>query len=193
MSCRPIRSCTLLLATILLMVTQFAWAFADPDVDSSGPGGDDYVREARFLFSFAKFTEWPNRKFTQPDSPLVIGIVGNDPFGDLITEAVADQRYNDRTVIVRHVEEVGEWRKCHILFISRSETGRLGYILNQVKGDNVLTVGESDKFISDGGIINFVMVGGGLKFEISNKAAKHASLKIDSRLLMLGVPSKQSP
>jgi hypothetical protein len=183
----------MLLATIFLLVAPLAWAFADPDVDS-GQSGADYVKEVQFLFSFAKFVQWPSRKFTQPDSPLVIGIVGTDPsFGDLLSEATADKRIFDHTVIVRRVEDVGEWRKCHILFVSRSAAGRLASILSAVHNDNVLTVGESDKFISKGGIINFVMVGDQLKFQISDSAARHANLKIDSRLLALRVLSGQSP
>jgi hypothetical protein len=92
-------------------------------------------------------------------------------------------------VQILHVEEVGEMRKCHILFVSHSEGTRIGTILSEVRGDNVLTVGESDKFLAKGGIINFVQVGNDLKFQISASAAKQARLTISSNLLALGLRS----
>ena len=188
MSSRFIRSGTLFVAMIIFLVAPFAWAFADPDV-SDTQGGQEYQDKAAFLCKFAKFVEWPPHKFTQPDSPLIIGVVGTDPFGGLLEEAAQDNRINDRTVMVRHVESMEELRKCHIVFVCRSEVSRLGPILNEVRGDNVLTVGETDKFTSKGGMINFVMVGNSVRFEINDAAARHAGLKIRSQLQQLALPS----
>lgn len=186
MSSRPIRSCVVFALAILFLIAPFAWAFADPDADLDQ---GEYQTKAAFLFNFAKFVDWPPHKFTQPDSPLIIGIVGSDPFGELLEEAVQDKRINDRTVMVRHIDDMEELRKCHILFVCRSEVTRLPKILWEVRGDNVLTVGETDKFISRGGIINFVMVGSAVRFQIDNNAAKRAGLKISSKLQQLAVPS----
>jgi hypothetical protein len=192
MSRRFIRSWFQVAAAILLLFAPLAWAFASPDEEGDIQEAAEYQTKAEFLFSFAKFVDWPQHKFTEPDSPLVIGIVGEDPFGGLLEEAVQDQRINDRTVVVKHVEDIEELRKCHIIFICRSVEGsRLGSILAQVRGDNVLTVGESDGFISRGGIINFVMDGNRVRFEINDSGAKHAGLKISSQLLGKGVPSSR--
>jgi hypothetical protein len=188
MSSRFIRSCLPCVAAIFLLFAPLAWAFASPD-DDDLQGAQEYQTKANFLFRFAKFVDWPSHKFTQPDSPLVIGIVGADPFGELLEEAVQDQRINDRTVIILHVDTMEELRKCHILFVCRSETARLNAILGEVRGDNVLTVGETDNFITRGGIINFVMVGGQVHFQINDSGAKHAGLKISSQLMALRVPS----
>jgi len=184
------RVCMVLAAVFLLFGTPTGRAVADVDGDDTA-GTHEYQTKAEFLFSFAKFIDWPPHKFTQPDSPLVIGIVGTDPFGGLLEEAVQDKRINDHTVTIRHVEAMEELRKCHIIFVSRSEASRLGPILSEVRGDNVLTVGESDKFISRGGMINFVMIGNTVRFEINDKEARHAGLKISSKLSSLAVPTSR--
>jgi hypothetical protein len=190
MSSRFIRSLALIVAAISLLVAPLAWAFASPDGDDDSQAGMEYQVKAAFLFNFAKFVDWPARKFTEADSPLIIGIVGSDPFGGLLEEAVQDKRINDRTVTVRHIGSMEELRKCHIIFVSRSEAERLGPILAEVRGDNVLTVGETDKFISHGGMINFVMVGDTVHFQINDSAARHAGLKISSKLSSLALPSE---
>jgi hypothetical protein len=189
MSSRLIRSCALFAAAIFLAVAPLAWAFGSPDQEDDSQAGMEYQTKAAFLFNFAKFVDWPSRKFTQPDSPLIIGVVGSDPFGGLLEEQVQDQRINDRTVIVCHIDSMQELRKCHILFVCRSEAERLSPILAEVRGDNVLTVGETDKFITRGGMINFVMVGNTVHFQINDSAAKHAGLKISSKLSSLALPS----
>jgi len=190
MSSRFIRSGTLVAAAFFLLIAPFARGLADPDVSDS-QGGQEYQKKAAFLCKFAKFVEWPSHKFTQPDSPLIIGVVGADPFGGLLEEAAQDSRINDRTVTVRHVESMEELRKCHIIFVCRSETERLGPILSEVRGDNVLTVGETEKFTSRGGMINFVMVGADVRFQINDAAARHAGIKIRSQLQQLALPSSR--
>jgi len=189
MSSRLFRSCMLLAVALLMAVGPVAWAFGASDDDDSQMGME-YQIKAAFLFNFAKFVDWPSRKFTQPDSPLLIGIVGEDPFGGLLEEAVQDKRINDRAVAIRHIDTMEELRKCHIIFVCRSEEERLGPILSEVRGDNVLTVGETDKFISKGGMINFVMIGSSVHFQINDSAARHAGLKISSKLSSLALPSQ---
>lgn len=188
MSSRFIRSCVPFVVAIFLLAGPWAWAFAAPDGDDENPAGMEYQIKAAFLFHFAQFVDWPARKFTEPDSPLIIGIVGADPFGGLLEEAVQDKQILDHTVVVRHIDSMQELRKCHIIFVCRSEADRLAPILAEVRGDNVLTVGETDQFISRGGMINFVMVGDTVRFQINDSAARHAGLKISSKLSSLALP-----
>jgi hypothetical protein len=189
MSSRLIRSGILFVAAVSLILAPHARAFASPDGEDDTQADMEYQTKAAFLFNFAKFVNWPSRKFTEPDSPLIIGVVGSDPFGGLLEEQVQDQRINDRTVVVHHIQSMQELRKCHIIFVCRSEAGRLGPILAEVRGENVLTVGDNDQFITRGGMINFVMVGGAVHFQINDSAARHAGLKISSKLSSLALPS----
>ena len=187
MSRRIIRLGLLVACAILTEFVPVAWAISTEEGNDSQ--GGEYQVKAAFLFNFAKFVGWPAHKFSQPDSPLIIGLIGSDPFGGLLEEQVQDQRINDRTVMVRHVESMPELRKCHIIFICRSEVSRLGAILSEVRSDNVLTVGESDNFLGRGGMINFVMVGNAVHFQINDAAARRAGLKISSKLQPLALRS----
>jgi len=189
MSSRFIRLCALFAVATSLLFAPLVWAFGPQDGEDDGGASSEYQVKAAFLFNFAKFVDWPSRKFTEPDSPLIIGIVGSDPFGALLEEQVQDQRINDRIVVVRHIQSMEELRKCHMIFVCRSEADRLGPILSEVRGDNVLTVGETDKFISHGGMINFVVVDGNVHFQINDSAARHAGLKISSKLANLALRS----
>jgi hypothetical protein len=189
MSSRAIRSGALLGIVLFLFLAPFAWSFGSADGDDGGQAGIEYQTKAAFLFNFAKFVDWPPHKFNEPDSPLIIGIVGSDPFGGLLDEAVQGRQINDHSVLILHIETLEELRKCHMIFVCRSEAERLGPILSEVRGDNVLTVGETDKFISKGGIINFVMVGDTVRFQINDSAARHAGLKISSKLSSLALPT----
>ena len=191
MNSRAIRSGALLGIVLLLLLAPFAWSFASVDGDDGGQAATEYQTKAAFLFKFAKFVDWTPHKFHEPDSPLIIGIVGSDPFGGLLDEAVQGRQINDRNVLILHIETLEELRKCHMVFVCRSEGERLGPILSEVRGDNVLTVGETDKFISKGGIINFVMVGDTVRFQINDAAARHAGLKISSKLSSLAVPTER--
>jgi hypothetical protein len=172
---------------LCLQAGPVARSFPTVDNDEIDQGPGEYQVKAAFLFNFAKFIDWPARKFIQPDSPLVIGIVGNDPFNGLLDEAVQGKCINDRAVLIKHIDTMEELRKCHILFVCRSEDDRIGPILKEVGSDNVLTVGETDKFVSHGGMISFVMVGDSVRFQINDNAARHAGLKISSKLSSLAL------
>jgi len=149
----------------------------------------EYQKKAEFITSFTRFVEWPERKFTQPDSPFVIGVYGSDSISTLLQEALQDRQIKGRPVVVRHLQNKEELHACHVLFISRSERDRLGPILGEVRRENVLTVGECDNFLSKGGVINFVNAGGAVRFQISIEAATREKLTVSSKLLQLSVPT----
>jgi hypothetical protein len=48
-----------------------------------------------------------------------------------------------------------------------------------------LTVGDTDRFVETGGMINFVKEGKKIRFEINEAAAKRAGLRVSSKLLSL--------
>jgi len=51
----------------------------------------------------------------------------------------------------------------------------------------VLTVGESPEFLDQGGIINFLLKDGSVRFEINLEPARIARLKLDANLLTVAV------
>jgi hypothetical protein len=145
----------------------------------------EYQLKAAFLFNFAKFIDWPSTSFSDASSPFVIGVLGENPFGDDLQKLISQKQVGTHPLVVQSIASVSDARKCHILFISNSETSKLRQILEGLRGASVLTVGESEGFISDGGMISFVIEAQKIRFRINAETAKSAGLKISSKLLNL--------
>jgi hypothetical protein len=143
----------------------------------------EYQIKAVFLFNFAHFVEWPASAFPNSQTPLVIGILGEDPFGPYLDETVRGETVNDRPLVVRRYRSVEEVTTCHILFISRREEGRLKSILESLRGRSVLTVSDVDRFARRGGMIRFVTDHHRIRFRINLEAARAAGLTLSSKLL----------
>lgn len=144
-----------------------------------------YELKAAFLFNFAKFVEWPPEALPQKNSPFVIGILGENPFGSDLEKVIRDKKVNDHPIEIKPFSSPAEATNCHILFISSSEKERLAEIINNLRQTSVLTVGETDRFTEGGGMIKFINEGPKIRFQINDEAAKKAKLKISSKLLSL--------
>ena len=147
-----------------------------------GPPKEFQVK-AVFLYNFAQFVEWPANAFEGPDSPLVIGVLGLDPFGSFLDETVRGERVNGRPLVVRRYRSVSEIERCHILFISGSESAEAVRVAATMKERGVLTVCDWESSNWEGSMVRFVMDHGRVKLRINLEAAKQAGLNISSKLL----------
>lgn len=164
----------------------FAAAVAPTTARAEGSAPPEYQVKAAYLFNFAKFVEWPAWAFESDTSPLVIGVLGNGAFLHDLESTIQNKKINNHPVIVRTVESASEFKSCHILFLSDAEKRRWGEIQNTLADAPVLTVSENnDRFLAEGGMINFVLEQKMVRFEISNANAKKAGLQISSKLLAL--------
>jgi hypothetical protein len=139
----------------------------------------EYEIKAAFLYNFAKFVEWPARA---PTDSIIIGILGEDPFGGAL-ETIEGKTIEGKKVIIKRFKSVRDLEASHILFIGPSERERLGEIMKVLKGRSALTVGEMAGFIQAGGVINFTIEGNKVHFEISAGNAEQAGVRLSSRLL----------
>lgn len=171
-----------LLSLLLLRVA----SLADAQEDSQPT---EYQIKAAFIFNFAKFVEWPTAAFSKASSPLVVGVLGDNPFHDALEKTIKNKTVDEHPVIIMQFRAATEATNCHILFISSSEKARLPQILKQIKGRSVLTVSEMPGFTEAGGMINFVLEGTKIRFQINNDAANGVGLKISAKLLGLGLRS----
>jgi hypothetical protein len=147
----------------------------------------EYRVKAAFLLNFLHFVEWPPGTFASRDAPLVICVLGNDPFGEMLDETVEGESIDERRIVVRRARSVAELPPCQLLFISQSEGGRLQEILQQVGSTTpVLTVSDIDDFVSRGGTIGFFLDRNRIRFEIGLGTAQRRHLKLSSQLLSLG-------
>ena len=139
--------------------------------------------EAVFLFNFAQFADWPPESFPDSQAPLIIGILGDDPFGPFLEETVRGETVRGRPVEIRRYRGIEEIKTCHILFVSRVEMDRLADMLAALKDRPVLAVSDGDDFAQRGGMIQFVIERSRIRLRINLEAAQAAKLTISSKLL----------
>ena len=144
----------------------------------------EYVVKAAFLYNFSKFVDWPPTAFDRDDSPFVIAVLGDDPFGAAL-ESLQTRTVKGHPVVVRRMRRLPEGDVIHTLFISDSETDRLPQTLSSLADRPILTVSEADRFVEGGGMIRMHASEGRIRFEINRGAARNAGLQIRSDLLKL--------
>lgn len=146
----------------------------------------EYQLKAVLLFNLFKFVEWPASAFDSPEAPFVLGIVGHDPFGPILTEVVRDEKVRNRPIVVEHYRSVRDVKKCHLLFISADEKRNFFRINSTVARQPVLTVADAEGFIQSGGLLQlFVKPDGKIGLQINATAAKAAQMEISSKLLQV--------
>jgi len=165
------------LAAVLIVVAPFTRAQDSPP--------SEYQLKAAFLFSFAKFVDWPPRSFASQQSPFAICILGADPFGTAIDDTLRGKTIGEHPVVIERVKEPSNVRHCQILFISSAEKHRLAEILMALQGANILIVGESEHFADSGGTIELMLEQNHIRFAINTDAAESSGLRISSKLLAL--------
>lgn len=172
------------------VLAAFATAMVLPEAAWGESAADalEYQKKAAFISSFTRFVEWPARKFTQPDTPFVIGVFGLDAISAHLQEAVQNRQIKGRSVIVRQIVDKEDLHGCHVLFVSRSERDRLPPLFAELRRESVLTIGECDNFLLRGGMINFVVTNGATRFQINTAATERERLAISSKLLQIAVP-----
>jgi hypothetical protein len=168
---------------VVIAAALLAFAAAAPSGAQAPPAPTEYQVKAVFLFNFSQFVDWPAASFADGRSPLVIGVLGSDPFGATLDEIVRDETVNGRPLAVRRYQSVEQIDACHILFIDRSQDAQLDAVFGALKDRSVLTVGDFEGFARRGGIIRFVTVGNKIRMRVNLTAAQQAKLTISSKLL----------
>jgi YfiR/HmsC-like len=143
----------------------------------------EYALKAVFLYNFCRFIDWPDSAFASPNEPLTIGIIGDDPFGSLLNEAIEGEKYHNRPIRIDHFRAPGDIKRCHLLFVSHSNSGRLDQILAAVAGKSVVTVSETEDFLNRGGMITLTAEQNRIRLRINPAALHSANLAVSSKLL----------
>src|SRR5258706_1887252 len=139
----------------------------------------EYQIKAAFLQHFAKFAQWPPNVLPV-DAPLVIALVGDDPFGRAIDDVIAGKHANGHSIIIRRLRWNDSFAGCHIVYIGSSELQHVGTILDAAHAYSILTVADLDRFAEHGGMIGLVMAQNRVRFDVNPSAAYDAHLKISS-------------
>ena len=145
----------------------------------------EYQLKAAFVFNFAQFTDFPTNAFPSTNSPLVIAVLGENPFGDTLQKLVEGERIAGHPVEVRQCERVSETEGAHVLFLARSAWPSWREVARRVAGKPMLTVCEMETFTREGGMIRLFTAGNKIQFNINPTAAQKAGLNLSSKLLRL--------
>ncbi|MGB5988079.1 MAG: YfiR family protein [Desulfobacterales bacterium] len=144
----------------------------------------EYLIKAAFIYNFAKFVDWPQDAFPDDQAPLILTVLGQDPFGDTLG-TLANKRVRGRAFEIRRTSQLSDLAPCHILFIARSEKQRLTEIQNKINDWPVLTVSDMGAFTQRGGAVQFILAQSKIRFTINPKRAEQNKLHISSQLLRL--------
>ncbi len=187
MIARRIAMTSRVLYRIRLVAFTFILVFSWTGMAGSVAGvSREYQVKAVFLFNFAQFVEWPATAFSGPDAPLSLCVLGDDPFGTALQEAVHGETIANRRLEARHSRRVEDLVNCQMLFISKSEEQHIGEILAELDVMAILTVSEVEGFARRGGNINFYLEENKVRFEINPDAAQSRGIKMNAQLLSLG-------
>ena len=171
---------------LLLVAGALAFALTPAPAQAQSHPSREYQIKAVFLFNFIQFVDWPQASFSDDTAPLRIGILGDDPFGPALEEAVRGESLRSRPLVLRRSQRVEDLADCQLLFICKSEQRKIDDILSRLGSRPVLTVSEASGFARQGGIIAFYQDGKKVRFEINPATAQKSGLKLSSQLLGLG-------
>jgi len=143
----------------------------------------EYQLKAVFLYNFAQFAEWPANTFAETNSPIVIGIVGPDPFGSALEETIRGETVAGHPLAVQHYPRAADIKACHMLFITQPAIREANEILNAVKGKPILTVSDADTAATGQIMIRFAVENNKVHFRINAEAARVANISLSSKLL----------
>lgn len=143
--------------------------------------------KATYLYKFAPFVGWPQAIFTRPDQPVVLCVVGEDPFGATLDEAVAGQRIGERPITLRRLARADRQSGCHIMYMAGSAAQPVAAALDAVRGTPVLTFTDEARGSPAKGIIHFVVRDDRVRFEIDEYAAAENGITISSKVLNLAI------
>lgn len=168
--------------------------------------------KAAYLYNFVKFVKWPEDAFAGADAPVVIGVVGEDPFGPVLDRAVREKRVGGRPITIRRIEApappenppgpdapalepaIGrELDRCHVIYIDATGKEWCPQVIEHLLRKPVLTVSDIPTFARRGGMIELVLDESRIVFHINRTAAEAGRLQMSAKLLNLAtiVESRQ--
>jgi YfiR/HmsC-like len=146
---------------------------------------DEYKLKSAILYHLTQFVEWPDTAYPDRHAPILLCILGQDPFANSLASGIPKESDSGRAMQIRHLQSDVEFPGCHILYISSSERKTVAHTFSILNGFSILTVGEMAQFANHGGIVQFSLEDRHVRFAINVDAASRAGLKISSKLLAL--------
>ncbi len=144
---------------------------------------EEYQVKAAFVYKFAAYVEWPKGALESPETPFTVGVVGSDTLAEELVRVVGERRINGRAVVVRKLGLGEPLTGVRMLFIGQSHAPRDLQLQQWAQKRPLLVVAESEGMLEQGAMINFVVAGQRVRFDIALDAVERSGLRLSSRLL----------
>ncbi len=164
-----------------------------PILRAQQPKASEYLVKATYLYNFGRFVQWPPTAVAAQGDSFPICVIGQDPFGAALDNILAGEAIDGKSVVARRITKPQEAMNCRVLYISPSEDSRLKELLVALDKAGVLTVSDIPQFSQRGGMIQFVLAGNKIRFEVNLTNAQNAGLTLSSDLLKVAVAVRKSP
>jgi hypothetical protein len=174
-----------------------AWVIAAFGLLPSGAHAQDrpseYKVKAVYLYNFGRFVEWPANATRAKNEDFTICVLGQDPFGPALDATLAGETIDGKGVVAKRISTSQEAGDCRILFVSSAEDGRVNKVIGALDKEAILTVSDMPQFSQKGGMIQFVIEGNKVRFEVNLTAVQHAGLTLSSELLKVATAVRKNP
>lgn len=176
-------------AALFAAIACAAWCALAPTAVAGGETGgfQEYEIKAGYLVNFPKYIDWPEDAFPDPEAPFKFGILGENPFGDVLGELLRGLELHGRPAVLVSSDDPADLHDCHVVYTALAMDAGAADAIDALRDSRALTVGEQEGFAERGGMINFVRQDAKVKFEVNLKSANRASLNLSARLLRLAV------
>ncbi len=176
-----------------LTAAAIAWGLlAIPALHAQNPKPTDYEVKAAYLYNFGRFVEWPGKVAAAQGGSFTVCVLGRDPFGPSLDAALAGETVGGKTIVAKRISSPEESGNCQILFLSLSEDSHLNTIIADLDKKAVLTVSDMPQFAQRGGMIQFVLEGKRVRFEVNLTATQRAGLTLSSELLKVATTVRKN-
>ena len=177
-----------------LKAIAIAWALlAIPGLYAQNSKPTDFQVKAAYLYNFGRFVEWPTKTAPTRGDAFTVCVLGQDPFGPALDATLAGETIDGKRVVAKRISAPQESGNCQILFLSLAEDGRLNKIIETVDKQAILTVSDMPQFAERGGMIQFVVEGNRVRFQVNLTATQRAGLKLSSELLKVATAVRSKP
>lgn len=163
-----------------------------PASHAQNPKPTDYDVKAAYLYNFGRFVEWPAEVTAAQSGHFTVCVLGQDPFGPSLDTTLAGETIGGKSVVAKRILSPQESDDCRIIFLSPAESGRLKRIVAELDKKAVLTVSDMPQFSQLGGMIQFVLEGKKVRFEVNLTATQRAGLTLSSELLKVATTVRKS-
>jgi hypothetical protein len=164
-----------------------------PILRAQQPKASEYQVKATYLYNFGRFVQWPPNVAAAQGDSFPICVIGSDPFGTSLDSILAGETIEGKTVVAKRILKSQDAVNCRVLYIGASEESRLKDLLAALDKAGVLTVSDIPQFSQRGGMIQFVMVGNKVRFEVNLTSAQDAGLTLSSDLLKVAAAVRKNP